>query len=124
MLALLLDEQISPVVARQLAGHQLGLRVETVHRWRQGELLSKPDWLVLQAATDEQLTLVTYDLKTIPPILVEWGGLGISHAGVILIDERTIATDDFGGLIRALTLLWQRERHANWTDRMLYLPPS
>jgi hypothetical protein len=122
MLALLLDEQISPAIARELARHRPGMRVETVHRWRLGELLSKPGWLVLQAATEERLTLVTYDLKTIPPILVEWGGLGISHAGVILIDERTIATDDFRGLIRALALLWQRERHADWIDRMLYLP--
>jgi hypothetical protein len=100
------------------------MRVETVHHWRLGELLNKPDELVFQAATADGLTLVTYDLKTIPPILVEWGGLGISHAGVIMIDERTIATDDFGGLIRALALLWQRERHADWTDRMLYLPPA
>jgi len=54
----------------------------------------------------DRLTLATDNLKTIPPLLVEWGLNGVSHGGAILIDDRTIASCDFGGLIRALTRLW------------------
>jgi hypothetical protein len=121
MLSVLLDEQISPVVAEQLAARQTELRVESVHRWRDGALLGADDDIVLRAASTERLTLVTYDLKTIPPLLTVWARLGDSHAGVVFVDERTIAPADFGGLIRALLVLWARERLADWTDRTQFL---
>ena len=65
--------------------------------------------------------MVTYDLKTIPPLLAEWSSRGRSHAGAVFVDERTIAPADFGGLIRALLRLWERELASEWTDRMLFL---
>jgi hypothetical protein len=69
------------------------------------------------------MTLVTYDQATIPPLLQVWGEQGISHAGVILVNRRTIAPNDFGGLIRALTRLWDRAEGLDWTNRMVYLAP-
>jgi len=75
-------------------------------------------------AADEALTLVTHDCTTIPPVLVEWINLGASHPGVIFVDQRTIATSDFGGLIRALSALWDAERDQSWTDRIMYLSRS
>jgi hypothetical protein len=49
---------------------------------------------------------------------------GISHAGVVLIDERTIGPSDFGGLLRALVELWRAEKATVWEDRVVFLARS
>lgn len=116
MLAFLLDEQISPVVAAHAA-----IPIQTIHRWHDGALCGRGDALVLEAARHHRLTLVTYDLKTIPPLLAEWAASGISHAGAVLVDDRTIAPSDFGGILAALTQLWRSEKHAAWRDRVHFL---
>ncbi len=121
MLSLLLDEQISPVVADQIAIRRPEIRIQSIYRWRHDVLTGVPDELVLQAAAQDALTLVTYDLKTIPPLLTEWCALRIPHAGVVFVDDRTIAPDDFGGLVRALIFLWEQEHERDWTDRIVFL---
>lgn len=121
MLSLLLDEHISPVVAAQIMARRPGCRAESVCRWRQGGLTSAPDASVLRAAAEDGLTLVTYDQKTIPPLLVEWGNDGTSHAGIIFVDDRTIAPADFGRLINALVARWERERDSDWRNRIVFL---
>jgi len=65
--------------------------------------------------------LVTYDLRTIVPLLKAWGEQGVDHGGVILVDGRTLAPNDFGGLTRALGALWNAERRASWANRVIYL---
>lgn len=79
------------------------------------------DSRVLAAASEEKWTLVSYDRRTIPTLLVEMGESGSSHAGVIFVDERTIVPSDFGGLVRALSVHWDRYGHGDWTDRIDYL---
>ena len=71
MLALLLDEQISPVVAERIRAGNKSILVQSIHRWRSGTLCGTPDSHVLEAAAEERLTLVTFDLKTIPWIVAE-----------------------------------------------------
>ncbi len=121
MLALLLDEQISPVVAEQIAANHPRVPVQSIYRWREGALTAQDDELVLRAAAADGLTLVTYDLKTIPPVLAEWGAAGMSHAGIVFVDDRTIRSSDFGGLIRALVHLWARDHPHDWQDRIVFL---
>ena len=121
MLSLLLDEHISPVVAEQLRARNLSIIVQSIHHWRSGALCGTPDSRVLEAAAEERLTLVTFDLKTIPPILTEWTATGRSHGGVILVDQRTIRPEHFGQLVRALEQLWEREHPRDWTDRIVFL---
>jgi hypothetical protein len=121
MLSLLLDEQISPVVAEQMAVRRPQIPIASIYRWRHGLLAGSSDHTVLLAAAEDGLTLVTYDLKTIPPLLAEWAGAGTSHAGVVFVDERTIRPADFGRLVRALALLWKRESQRDWQDRTLFL---
>ncbi|HXI18203.1 MAG TPA: DUF5615 family PIN-like protein, partial [Chloroflexota bacterium] len=94
MLSLLLDEHISPVVAQQLRSKWLALpaprcSVLSLHEWQDGTALGWPDEMVLQAAQAQQLTLVTYDQRTILPLIKVWGEAGTSHGGVIFIDEKT-----------------------------------
>jgi hypothetical protein len=82
------------------------------------------DALVLEAAAEDGLTLVTYALKTIPPLLVEWGASGRSHGGVIFVDERTISPADFRGLARSLRVCWETRGGWDWNERIIYLKPA
>jgi energy-coupling factor transporter ATP-binding protein EcfA2 len=85
------------------------------------------DYLVGEYRRDKTvdgLTLVTYALKTIPPLLVEWGASGRSHGGVIFVDERTISPADFRGLARSLRVCWETRGGWDWNERIIYLKPA
>jgi hypothetical protein len=121
MLTPLLDEHISPAVSRQINTRRPEIRMQSIFEWRGGTLLQQPDRLILQAAAEDGLTLVTYDLQTIRPLTAEWAASGRTHAGVLFVDERTIPSDNFGLLIRAIEGLWDREQHLTWTNRTKFL---
>jgi hypothetical protein len=119
---LLLDEHISPAVTRGLRAAAGALaEVAALREWQDGAWLEAPDALLLQAAAADGWTLVTYDLRTIPPLLKDWGEQGIAHGGVILVDERSIAPSDFGGLIRALERLAAALAAADRQNRVVFL---
>lgn len=124
-LRLLLDENISQVVAEQVQKHQPALVIESVHRWRKGAFRGRDDRELLLAAEAEGLTLVTYDLKALPPLLVEFSAGGQSHAGVIFVDALTIPNEAFGTLTRALISFWERHQSLEWMNRVHFLdkPP-
>ena len=118
MLRLLLDEHISTTVAVQLRAKRAGIEVLSLKEWG---YLGESDEVILTNAYDEGLTLVTYDLRTIPSLIKSWGEKGKAHGGVIFIDWQTIVPDDFGGLVRALCQVWDREAETSWRDRVVYL---
>lgn len=121
MLHLLLDEHISPAVAREAAGKCPGLRIQAFQHWQAGRFLGAPDRVLLPEAIKARLCLVTYDQKTIRPLLKEWAEQGVHHTGVIFVDAKTIPPQDLGGLVKALCRLWTRERQADWTNRVVFL---
>jgi len=121
MLSLLLDEHLSPVIAEQLKRKHPGIRIIAIRDWRGGAFLETPDPIILAAAFEESMTLVTYDQRTIAPLLKSWMEQGIDHGGVVFIDEKTIASQDFGGLVKSLGLLWKREGRADWKNRVVFL---
>jgi hypothetical protein len=121
MFQLLLDEHLSPRIVKQFLGKCPGARMASALEWQGGTLSSVPDDVLLTEAHQYKLTVVTYDQATIVPLLKCWGEQGISHSGVIFIDDRTIRQDDFGGIIRALAQLWEKERNADWRNRVIYL---
>lgn len=121
MLSFLLDEHISPVVAQQIKAKEPRIDVFPLLTWQGGAYLGVPDEVILQAATANQLTLVTYDQNTIPPILCTWGERGEAHAGVIFVDYQSNPPQDFGGLIQALLGLWLQEGERDWKNRLMYL---
>ena len=86
--------------------------------------LGVADETILQAVAIAKLTLVIYDQKTIPPILVEWGQGNINHAGVIFIDYSSISPSNFGGLVKAIVWLWKTQNKSNWQNRIVYLQPN
>lgn len=120
-LCLLLDENISQVIAAQARQHRPALRIESVHTWQGGAFRAYPDKALLRVACAEGLTLVTYDQKTIPAFLAELYAVGESHAGVIFVDDQTIPGNEFGTLTRALILLWERFGGEDWQDRIRFL---
>ena len=121
MLRYLLDEQISPEIARQLRLRSQPIHAISVHGWREGKFRGSPDSEILETAHQDRLTLVTYDLKTIVPLLREWADDGIPNHGVIFIDNRSIASSNLGTLIRALADAWKAYSKQNWINRSMFL---
>ena len=124
MLSFLLDEQISPEIAKQITQKHPEITIYALQNWQDGIYLGMSDETILQAAARDNLTLVTYDLKTIPSILVAWGEQKVEHSGVIFIDYRSISPSNFGGLVKALIWLWQTQNQRNWHNRIVYLQPN
>jgi predicted nuclease of predicted toxin-antitoxin system len=121
MLKLLLDEHISPDVAEGVRRRNRALAIHWMAEWEDGSLLGKDDFECLQEASAEGLTLVTYDRRTIPPLLKTWAEEGRQHSGVIFVDEKTISPADIGGLVRALIKLAKETAKWDWTDRVYFL---
>jgi len=116
---LLLDEHISPAVVQGLSA--AGIVVAALRDWQSGAFLEAADEVILQSAHADGWTLVTYDLRTIPPLLKRWAEQGKSHSGVILVDERSIAQNDIGALMRALSRLATSLGSTPWEDRIVFL---
>lgn len=121
MLKLLLDEHISPDVADGLRHHNRTLVIHSMAEWEDGGFLGKDDSACLLEASEQGLTLVTYDRRTIPPLLKLWGEEGQRHGGVIFVDEKTISPADIGGLVRALIRLVKETGKWDWADRIYFL---
>lgn len=121
MLKLLLDEHISPNVAAGLRRRNPRLVVHSLVEWEDGSFLGQEDSVCLERAYVQRLTLVTYDRRTIPPLLKRWAEEAHPHAGVIFVDEKTISPADIRGLVKALGTL-AREAHSwNWTNQVVFL---
>jgi hypothetical protein len=123
MLQILTDEQISPglaVAARKLCR---GIPIRTLFEWMEGHFVGAPDSEILREAARQKLTLVSFDLRTIPPLLRTWGEQGIDHAGLIFVDEKSLPQNDVGGMARSLCALWNLTGDADWTNRCFFLQP-
>lgn len=121
MLRLLLDEHISPEVAAGMRRRDRKVIVRCMVEWEDGSFIGQEDSACLEQAAVQKLTLVTYDRRTIPPLLMNWAEEGRQHAGVIFVDEKTISPADIGGLVEALGRLVKETSHWNWVDRVRFL---
>jgi len=120
MLKLLLDEPMAPAVADGLGRRNPKLVVHAMSEWEGGIFLGREDAACLEEAARQGLTLVTYDRRTIPPLLKTWAEEGRRHGGVIFIDEKTISPADIGGLVGALNQLAVESWKWDWTDRIVF----
>lgn len=120
MLKLLLDEHVSPDVANSLRRRNRSIEVWYLMEWEDGHFLGQDDSAMGEAAA-QGLTLVTYDRRTIPPLLKTWAEEERTHGGVIFVDEKTISPADIGGLVWALTRLAVETGTWNWTNRIYFL---
>lgn len=100
------------------------MEVVVLADWQNGMFLGADDQALLLAGRESGWVLVTYDQRTILPLLKVWGESAVRHGGLVFVDEKTLRPDDIGGLLHALCFLWDRERSAEWTDRVVYLRPA
>jgi hypothetical protein len=121
VLKLFLDEHVSPAVMTGLRRREPRLVIRSMPEWENGTFLGQEDSLCLQAAFAQSLTLVTYDRRSIPPLLKRWAEEAKSHSGVIFVDEKTISPADIGGLVKALDVLVKQTAAWDWTDRVVFL---
>ena len=121
MLHLLLDDHISPDVARGLRLTGRKIAVHALAEWDNGSLLGLDDDAILRESSAHALTLVTYDRRTIPPLLKAWAETGLKHGGVIFVDDKTISLADIGGQVKALRELVRETGDWDWRDRVCFL---
>lgn len=121
MLKLFLDEHISPEVAKGVQRRNRSLVILPLVKWERGNFLGKEDSVCLLEAAKQRLTLVTYDRRTIPPLLKLWAEEERSHGGVVFVDEKTISPSDIGGLVRALISLADEAGEIDWTNQVYFL---
>ncbi|MCX6380122.1 MAG: hypothetical protein NT023_11715 [Armatimonadetes bacterium] len=122
MLSILLDENISHIVAEQVRQKQPQMFIESLHKFQGGVYRGTDDAQLLSIATEVKLTLITYDLQTIPDLLTEWSQEGIAHADVVFVDRHTIGSHDLGRLVRAILRFWEQNTEFDWTNRTAFLP--
>lgn len=95
----LLDEQLSPEIARLLRDR--GCDVEAVCERR--DLIEAPDGAVLDAAAGESRAVVTNNIKDFRPLAAQRLAGGQGHAGLILIPaNRSRSRDAIGALADAI----------------------
>jgi hypothetical protein len=119
-LTLLLDEHITPIVAERIRAKRPEIDVQSIFQWRNGAFKGVPDPAILSALQTEARVLVTYDIQ----MLSEWSFIFTGEtpfAGIIFVDERTIAPNDPGGLVLALIALWDQNYTEDWTNRIDFL---
>lgn len=121
MLNYLLDENISHVVAEQLLLKNPLMQVHSIHRWKNKAFVGNADERLLRVAQSEGLTLVTFDLRTIPTLLSELAADGVFHGGVLFVDDASIRNNDYGGLVNSLLAHWQRYCGEEWGNRVAFL---
>lgn len=121
MLSFLLDAHISPDTCKQLQIKYPSVPIHTLQTWQQGTYLKASDEIILNAAYPHSLTLVTYDLRTIPRLLKVRSIQNKPHAGIVFINAKTVASNDIGRLVESLALLWQKEHNYDWTNRIQFL---
>ena len=121
MLKLLLDEHISPQVALGFRRTNPGFPVVAMPEWEDGTFLGQDDASCLQEAASQGLTLLTYDRRTIPPLLKPWAEAGLSHGGVIFIDEKTTSPANIGSLVESLRELAHETGDWDWINRVMFL---
>jgi hypothetical protein len=121
VLKLLFDEHIAHDVMVGLRRRRRSLVAHGMAEWEKGSFLGLDDSSILERAALQGLTLVTYDRRTIPLLLKAWAEENRSHGGVIFVDDKTLAPNDVGGLVRALLSLVEEAWRWDWTNRVCFL---
>ncbi len=117
----LLDEHLAPAIADAVRSLKEDMVVIPLAGWQDGAYLGASDDTLLQAAFAAGFTLVTFDQRTIMPLLQTWAQEGRTHGGVVFVSAYTFATDNVGALSRALVRLWRDPGDIDWTNVTLYL---
>lgn len=123
MLQIFTDEQIDPNVAVAAKKRRREISIVSLFDWLDGHFVGASDEELLREAARQAMTLLTFDPKTIPPLLRAWGERGIDHGGVIFVDHKSFAQNDTSGISKALVDLWELQGKLDWKNRCFFLTP-
>ena len=121
MLRFFLDEHLPPRLAAELARHRSKAEPVSIFHWDNGSLTGASDRTILEKIAPHGLTLVTYDLATIPRTIRDINSAGIDFAGVVFIDHATIPQGNMGALVHSLTQLYDEQDALDWKNRTVFL---
>jgi hypothetical protein len=106
-LRLLLDEHLSPEIARQLRaqGH------DVIAVGERADLRGRPDRVHFASLPDQQRAIVTRDLGDFRPLLADAMRRGTPTYGIVCVPERfPLSRHHIGRLVRALAALLDANR--------------
>lgn len=109
------------LVAQLVRQRRPDIEIVSLADWDGGRYWGAPDDLLLPVLQRFGLTLLTYDQKTIPPLLVRLAEAGIPHSGVIVVDQKTVPAGDAPALARAVAAFCDRYSAIDWRSAVLYL---
>jgi len=102
---LLLDSHIPAAAIPALRKRHAGLDVQHLAQWRRGDFLGAEDEDILAVCAQEGRIWVTYDLATVPDLLIRFAEEGRDHAGVFLADDATVSPENVGAVAAAISEL-------------------
>jgi len=116
---LLLDEHLSPLVARRLRG----LGHDAVSVAEQRELRGRNDERIRQAARAEDRVLVTRDVRDFSVLATRAAAAAESHPGMVLVSSRAFPgnADGIGRLVDAIHALAGVTPDGGFRDRVTWL---
>jgi predicted nuclease of predicted toxin-antitoxin system len=109
----LLDEHLQPALAK--AAIRAGLDVVAVAAT---DLRGRNDVTILRAAIAQGRILVSYNARHFIPLLRDFIRSGVKVPGLVTISSRTLRSNDFKGLLRALIKLSGRIERAEVNPSM------
>ncbi len=115
----LLDEQLSPLIARSL--RERGLDVEAVAA--RADLPQASDRQVMDAAAAEGRAVVTNNVKDFRPIAAERLADGRGHAGLVLLPARRNRSRDATGAIADAVERLMRAHPGGLANAEHWIPP-
>lgn len=118
---LLLDEHLWPGLAGFVRKLLPAAQIESIHDYSGGRLVNCDDRTILQEAGGAGMTLVTFDVNTIPGLLREMFVEQENHAGVVFVSSKSFAQNDHAGLAAALVELVRTDSGQPWTNRVVFL---
>jgi predicted nuclease of predicted toxin-antitoxin system len=100
---LLLDEQLSPLIAAALRERGHDAVAVRERKWR-----NTTERAVWEKAIEDERTVVTCDGEDLPSLYALSWQAKIHHAGLIVISPRLMEADDVAGVVAALEDLLRR----------------
>ncbi|MCL4552842.1 MAG: DUF5615 family PIN-like protein [Candidatus Marsarchaeota archaeon] len=114
MIALYLDENVPPLVAKLLRSEEY----DAISAHEVG-MLEKDDEEQLQYAASNGRAILTFNQKHFRPLYDQWWLAGRSHSGIVL--SREYKLDEIGELVRLVRNLVVRSNPEDLTNSLVYL---
>ena len=81
---------MSGEIARQVSLKRPEILISSVHDWEGGRLRGFSDNEILRMAAKAEMTLVSYNVNTIPLLLIRLANEEFVHGGVVFVNRATI----------------------------------